>query len=129
MKVIIQVKGENDIEPFEKIFEYQKSNEFIFFDSIEIIKNKISRNLKLNINETLALFTAYVAVSLNENKSVKEIYEHIQHLLLPNQVLIGVPELLNELTFRVTTEHVFDKEIVIENPIPLQSFKPAGYTS
>ena len=40
MKIIIHVKGEDDMKPFTKVFDYEKSNEFIFFDSMKIIKNK-----------------------------------------------------------------------------------------
>ena len=122
MKVVIVVEGEDDIKPFTKVFDYEKSNEFIFFNSIDIIKNKISKNLKLNINETLALFTAFVVVSLNNNDSAKKIQEHSSQLLSPNQVLIGVPELLRKLTFSITTDNATDKIIVIKSPIPTEAF-------
>ena len=122
MKVVIVVEGEDDIKPFTKVFDYEKSNEFIFFNSIDIIKNKISKNLKLNINETLALFTAFVVVSLNNDDSAKKIQEHSSQLLSPNQVLIGVPELLRKLTFSITTDNATDKIIVIKSPIPTEAF-------
>ena len=121
MKIIIQVKGEADMKPFTKIFEYEKSNEFIFFESLKIIKNKISRNLRLNINETLALFSGVIVISMNEKKSIKEIQENISQILLPHQVLIGVPELMRELIFSVTTDYITNKEIVIQSPIPSES--------
>lgn len=122
MKIIIQVKGENDLKPFTKVFDYEKNNEFIFFDSLDIIKNKISKNQKLNINETLALFAGFIVISLKENKTNKEIQEQISQLLLSHQVLIGVPEILRKLTFLVNTDFVIDKEIIIESPIPCESF-------
>ena len=122
MKVVIVVEGEDDIKPFTKVFDYDKSNEFIFFNSIDIIKNKISKNLKLNINETLALFAAFVVISLNNSDPVKKIQEHSSQLLSPNQVLIGVPELLRKLTFSVTTDNMTNKTIVIESPIPTEAF-------
>ena len=121
MKVVIVVEGEDDIKPFTKVFDYEKSNEFIFFNSIDIIKNKISKNLKLNINETLVLFSAFVVFSLNNNDSDKNIQEHSSQLLSPNQVLIGVPELLRKLTFSVTTDNVTNKIIVIDSPIPIEA--------
>lgn len=123
MKVLILVEGEDDMRPFTKAFDYDKSNEFIFFNSIDIIKNKISKNLKLNINETLALLTAFVIRSLNDNHSIKEIQEQSTQILSSNQVLIGVPELLKKLTFSITTDDVSDKVIIIENPIPVESFR------
>ncbi|MFB5607995.1 MAG: urease subunit gamma [Candidatus Nitrosomaritimum yanchengensis] len=121
MKIIIQVKGEKDLTPFTKIFDYEKNNEFIFFDSLDIIKKKILRNQKLNINETLALFSGFIVISLKEKKSIQEIQKQISQLLLSHQVLIGVPEILKKLTFLVTTDFITDKEIVIESPIPCES--------
>lgn len=122
MKVVIQVEGEKDMKPFTKVFDYQKSDESIFFNSIDIIKNKISKNLKLNINETLTFLTAFVVVSLNNDDSLKKIQENSSQLLLSNQVLIGVPELLSKLTFSVTTDNVTDKTVIIESPIPTDVF-------
>lgn len=121
MKIIIQVKGEEDLKPFTKIFDYERNNEFIFFDSLEIIKKKISRNQKLNINETLALFSGFILISLKEKKSIIEIQNQISQLLLSHQVLIGVPEILKKLTFLVTTDFITNKEILIESPIPYES--------
>lgn len=101
MKIDITVKGEPDVTPFIKTFQFEKSEEFIFFESIKAIKEKLAKNQSLNINETLALFAGFVAISLNEEKTISEIQEHLSKLLLPHQVMIGVPESLRELVFSV----------------------------
>lgn len=116
MKITVVINGEEDIKPITKIFDYDKSNEFIFFNTVEIIKNKISKNLRLNINETLLLFSAFILSSLNHKESEKIIQEKSTNVLLHHQVLIGVPELLKKLTFSVTTDYFSDK-ISIESPI------------
>lgn len=116
MKITVIINGEEDIKPITKIFDYDKSNEFIFFNTVEIIKNKISKNLRLNINETLLLFSAFILSSLNHKESEKIIQEKSTNVLLHHQVLIGVPELLKKLTFSVTTDYFSDK-ISIESPI------------
>jgi len=117
MKIAILIEGESDIKPFTKVFHYSQENEFIFFDSIEVIKNKISRNLKLNINETLALFAASVCILLREEKTVTEIQEIISGLLLPHQVLIGVPELMRKLTFYVSLDELLECTVTVLHPI------------
>ena len=122
MQVTILVEGENDIKPFTKTFQYEKSSEFIFFDSIEVIKNKLSNKMRLNINETLALFTACVITMLQEKKSIREIQELSSQILLPHQVLIGVPELLRKLTFSVTIDDFLNEVITIACPIPSASY-------
>ena len=118
MRVAIVVEGEDDIKPFTRTFDYEKSNEFIFFDSVDVIKNKVSKNLRLNINETLAMLAAFVVVSLNNGDPDETIRDRSSQLLLPGQVLIGVPELLRRLTFLVTTDTIPEKRLVIESPIP-----------
>ena len=110
MKIDITVKGEPDVAPFIKTFQFEKSEEFIFFESIKVIKEKLAKNQSLNINETLALFAGFVTFSLNEEKTISEIQEHIPKLLLPHQVMIGVPESLQKLVFSVlinSKKHVF----------------------
>ena len=116
MKVKVTVKGEDDINPFTKVFDYDKSSEFIFDNMIKIIKEKISKNLKLNINETLALLTSYILESTANSNTPKKIQEDVSQLLLANQVLIGVPELLIKLTFSIVTDKN-EKIVVIESPI------------
>lgn len=121
MKVQILVEGELDIPPITKIFRYEENDEFIFFDSIKIIQDKIQKNIRININETLAVYAWYIVSSIQNGKKVKEIQELASQILFPHQVLIGVPELLQKITFSVTTKHSFVL-IVIEKPIPCESY-------
>lgn len=121
MKVIILVEGEPDIRPITKTFHYEKNDETIFFKSIQIIQKKIQKKMRLNINETLAMYAWHVVSSLEQKRSAKEIQEIASQILLPNQVLIGVPELLQKLTFSVTTDNMSDFSLVIHVPIPAES--------
>lgn len=121
MKVIILVEGEPDIRPITKTFHYEKNDETIFFESIQIIQKKIQKKMRLNINETLAMYAWHVVSSLEQKRSAKEIQEIASQILLPNQVLIGVPELLQKLTFSVTTANLSDFSLVIHAPIPVES--------
>jgi urease gamma subunit len=120
MKIDITVKGEPDVAPFTKTFQFAKSEEFIFFESLKVIKEKLAKNLILNINETLALYAGFVTISLNEEKTVSEIQEHILKLLMPHQVMIGVPESLQELVFSVLVNS--DKQVfTVTTPFKLVS--------
>jgi len=106
MKIEVLVQGDPDIKPFTKIYHYEKSHELIFFESTQLIKKHLLNNMRLNINETLGLFVAYVINSLNEHKTISEIQKHIPELLLPHQVMIGVPESLRKLSFTITTNDI-----------------------
>ena len=102
MKIEVAVQGDPDTNPLIRIFHYEKSDEPIFLESTKLIKNRLSNNMRLNINETLGLFFAYITTSLNEGKTIIEIQKHIPELLSPHQVMIGVPESLRKLNFEIT---------------------------
>ena len=96
------IKGEDDIPPFIRLFEYpDKSDESIFFDAIKMINEKLARNLKINVNECLMIYCAYVIEQLHTDNSIKSIEENATKVLSVNQVMIGVPETLKKISFEV----------------------------
>ena len=122
MKIEVLVQGDPDIKAFTKIFHYEKSDELIFFESTQLIKKHLLNNMRLNINETLGLFVAYVITSLNEHKAISEIQKHLSDMLLPNQVMIGVPESLRKLTFTITMNDTDSKQMSITAPIRIDQY-------
>ena len=122
MKIEVLVQGDPDIKPFTKLFHYEKSDELIFLESTKLIKKRLSNNMRLNINETLGLFFAYITTSLNEGKTINEIRKHIPELLSPHQVMIGVPEGLRKLTFTITTENNSNEIMSITTPIHINQY-------
>jgi len=126
MKIEVLVQGDPDIKPITKIFHYEKSDELIFFESAQLIKKHLLNNMRLNINETLGLFIAFVITSLNERKTIKEIQKHIPNMLLPHQVMIGVPESLRKLTFTITTKDMDKEQMFITTPIQIVQYSLDG---
>ncbi len=122
MKIEVSIQGDPDIKPYTKIFHYEKSDESIFFESTQLIKNHLSNNMRLNINETLGLFVAYIITSLNEHKTINEIQKHIPDMLLPHQVMIGVPESIRKLTFTITTNDMDNEQMSITTPIRIDPY-------
>ena len=122
MKIEVSIQGDPDIKSITKIFYYEKSDELIFFESTQLTKNRLLNNMRLNINEALGLFVAYVITSLNEHKTIKEIQKQIPKLLLPHQVMIGVPEGLRKLTFTITTEDNSNEIMSITTPIHINQY-------
>ena len=122
MKIEVLVQGDPDIQPFTKTFHYEKIDEDIFVESAQLIKKHILNNMRLNIDETLELFVTCIVASLNENKTLSEIQKHIPELLLPNQVMIGVPESLRKLTFIITTNHIDGESISVSTPIMINPY-------
>jgi urease gamma subunit len=122
MKIEVLVQGDPDIKPFTKLFHYEKSDELIFLESTKLIKKHLLNNMRLNINETFGLFFAYITTSLNEGKKISEIQNHIPELLLPHQVMIGVPESLRKLTFTITTKDTGSEIMSITTPIHISQY-------
>ena len=43
-----EIEGESDVPPYTRFFEYrEKLDEQIFFDSLEKIKDKVAKNLRI----------------------------------------------------------------------------------
>ena len=70
MKIKVMVQRDPDIKPITKIYDYKRSDEFIFFDSIEEIKKRISNNIQLNFDDVLKLYVAYVTTSVKNGVSL-----------------------------------------------------------
>ena len=103
INIKVLVRGEIDTPPFVRIFQYpDKEEESIFFNSVAAIKKKIEMSLKINANETLVIFCAYVVEQMRDHKSQQEIENAAQGIISNDQVLIGVPETLREMSFDVS---------------------------
>jgi urease subunit gamma len=121
-----QVKGEPDVPPFTRIFEYRsKSDEQIFFDSIELIKEKLAKNLKINTNESLVLYCGYLVDQMRARISTDIIENNSRKILLPDKVMIGVPETIRIISFEVILDNFPKKKISFHEPIPTTRYSMA----
>lgn len=119
----VLVRGEIDTPPFVRVFQYpEEEEELIFFNSVASIKKKIGRGLKINANETLAIFCAYVIEQTREHKSQDEIENAAHGIISSDQVLIGVPETLREMSFDVIVDDFPEQQIRF-----LESMKISNY--
>jgi urease subunit gamma len=115
-----EVKGEPDVPPFRRYYECQDElDEKLFVESIERIKDKLSKNLKINTNESLALYCCYMIEQLRNQVSIPNIERNASKLLRPTDVMIGVPETLRNLSFDVTLDDRPRKKILLHEPIPI----------
>jgi urease gamma subunit len=118
------IKGEDDTHPFTRLFEYpDKSDELIFFEAVRMIKQRLSKNLKININECLMVYCGYIIERLRANESVKSIEDDASKVLSLDQVMMGVPESLKKITLEVKTDvddNSTRKETInIDSPLPI----------
>lgn len=120
-----EVKGEPDVPPFTRVFEYlDESGEQIFFGSLKLIKEKLSKNLRINTNESLALYCGYVVDQLRACRSIDSI-ENNAPIISFDKVMIGVPETLRRISFEVILDNFPKKKITLHEPIPTSYKMPA----
>ncbi|MDG7050501.1 MAG: urease subunit gamma [Nitrososphaerota archaeon] len=119
----ITVKGEPDVPPFTRTFHYSsKTDEEIFANLTNMVKDKLDHNLRININETITAFSALVVSELKGGKSIEQIQKDASILLKPEQVMIGVPETLQQMSFEVTLDDNTKRLIVLDTPIRISDY-------
>lgn len=119
----VLVRGEIDTPPFVRLLQYpDKEEESIFFNTVASIKEKIGRGLKINANETLAIFCAYVIEQIRDNKSLDQIENAAQDILSSDQVMIGVPETLREMNFNVIIDDFPEQRVKFNEAMTISNY-------
>jgi urease gamma subunit len=128
VKVI--AKGEPDTAPFTHTFFYaDESDEKLFYNSVNMIKEKLGRNLKININESLVIYCAYVIDKLRANETVNVIQRNAQKILSPDKVMIGVPESLRKIVIEVKIDKMPKRRVILKEPITISNYILAAKNS
>ena len=126
INVKAKIEGEPDVPPFIRVFEYKdKSDDLIFYSMVERIKEKLAQNLKINTNESLLFYCAYVVSELRAHKSIDSIEKNASRILSTDKVMIGVPETLRKITFEaIVVDNMAKKQIIItfDEPMPTSSY-------
>ena len=123
IRVKATVRGEPDVPSFTTVLD---SDEQIFFSSSAMIEEKIQRKMKINANEALMAYCAYVVKSIRAGKKDTDIQKGASEILSANNVMIGVPETLQAITFEVASENR-TRKIAFKEPIPTTSYIMSGH--
>ena len=86
------------------------------FTAAEVARRRRARGLKLNYPEAVALITADLLEAIRDGRSVSELMDFGATILTRNDVMEGVPEMLDE----VQVEGTFpdgSKLVTIHHPI------------
>lgn len=121
MLVKVTVQGEDDAFSFTKVFQYGIYDDNVFVASVKKVKETLDRNLRINIDQALLVFISYVVNSLKTGKSRNEIKEQSSKILSHEQVMIGVPEMMQKLDFDVKLDDQ-STVISINRPIPIPDY-------
>jgi len=116
--VTVIVQGDPDTVPFTRIFRfYNKADYIILSKLIKSINDKLSKDMRINLNETLYIYLNYIIKELRLHRKTNEIITNASTLLTPDQVMIGVPESLRKISFNVVMPNSQRLKITIKEPI------------
>ena len=88
----------------------------MIFTAAQVARRRRRRGLKLNHPEALALITAEVLEGIRDGRSVAELMEAGLHILSRDEVMEGVPEMLDEIQVEGTFPDG-TKLVTIHHPI------------
>ena len=94
----------------------REQEKLLIFTAAELARQRRARGLKLNYPEAVALITSEVLEGIRDGRSVSELMEAGMHILTREDVMEGVPEMLEE----VQVEGTFPdgtKLVTIHHPI------------
>ncbi len=116
------VKGDPDVPPITPKFEYDSSSEKIFVNGVNIIKNRLANNLRINLYETLMVYCAYIVSELRSGKTVSSIQDNANRVLSPDKVMIGVPESIRKIVFAVIVDDRPKEIVTFVEPILIRDY-------
>ncbi|MDP9197434.1 MAG: urease subunit gamma [Thermoproteota archaeon] len=115
----VTVRGEPDTEPSVRVYGCRDEiDEQMLFNSIEMIREKLSKKLRININEVLLVYLNYLVEAFRYDKKIDELVNNSSDILTADQVLIGVPESLREVKYDLMMENMPRRQITLIEPIP-----------
>jgi urease gamma subunit len=118
----VTVRGEPDTEPSIRVYTCSDEiDEQMLFSSVELIMEKLSKKLRININEALLVYLNCLVEAFRCDKKMDEIVNNASDILTADQVLIGVPESLREIKFDLTIENMPRRLITLIDLIPATS--------
>jgi urease gamma subunit len=94
----------------------REQEKLLIFTAAEVARRRRSRGLKLNHPEALALITAEILEGIRDGRSVSELMEAGAGILRRDDVMDGVPEMIDE----VQVEGTFPdgtKLVTVHHPI------------
>ena len=121
--VAVTIQGEPDTVPFTRIFRfYNKADYIILSKLIKSINDKLSKDMRINLNETLYIYLNYIIKELRLHRKTNEMITNASTLLTPDKVMIGVPESLRKISFNVLMPNSQRLKIIIKEPISTSGY-------
>jgi urease subunit gamma len=75
----------------------REQEKLLIFTAAELARRRRGRGLKLNHPEAMALITAEILEGIRDGRTVAQLMEAGQHVLTREDVMEGVPEMIDEI--------------------------------
>jgi len=121
--VAVTVQGEPDTVPFTRIFRFYNKTDYIILSKlIKSINDKLSKDMRINLNETLYIYLNFIIKELRLHRKTNEMITNASTLLTPDKVMIGVPESLRKISFNILMPNSQRLKITIKEPISTSGY-------
>lgn len=94
----------------------REKDKLLLFTAALVAERRLSRGLKLNYPEAVALISAFIMEGARDGNSVAALMEEGRHVLSRSQVMEGVPEMIPDIQVEATFPDG-SKLVTVHNPI------------
>jgi urease subunit gamma len=98
-----------DLSPREK-------DKLLLFVAAEVAEKRLSRGVKLNYPESVALISAFILEGARDGRTVADLMNAGRQVLKRDQVMSGISEMLHEVQVEATFPDG-TKLVTVHNPI------------
>jgi urease subunit gamma len=95
----------------------QEKDKLLIFTAGLLAERRKEKGLKLNYPETVAYLSAAILEGAREGRTVAELMSYGTTLLTRDQVMVGIPEMVDEVQVEATFPDG-TKLVTVHNPIP-----------
>ncbi len=122
MRFSAEVQGDPDTQPMIIFSGYGRD---VVIESAKAINRKIRGGIRININEAVMAMAAYVMRQIAAGVSADDIGEQVCDLISPDNVMIGVPESMRRLVFRMASGSS-ETVLILDSPIRISRYVLRG---
>lgn len=94
----------------------REKDKLILYTAGLVAERRLGRGLKLNYPEAVAFISVAIVEGARDGKSVAELMDYGRTLLTSEQVMDGIPEIINEVQVEATFPDG-TKLVTVHNPI------------
>ena len=94
----------------------REKDKLMLFTAGLLAERRLAKGLKLNYPESIALISAEILEGAREGKTVAELMSHGRTILTRDQVMEGIPEMIEDVQVEATFPDG-TKLVTVHNPI------------